>query len=117
MIQYGTDVGIEERKVATEAIATLIHIKSTVAELLLKPAGVPSEIIRQFLYRRDDANGRTLSKRQIAPLILNALEDRVDYQRIVRSLVEIAAQWTKFDLADNEFQARATVQKAREVLG
>jgi len=42
-------VGIEERRVAIEVIATLVHIKNTMVELILRPAGVPPDIYRPLL--------------------------------------------------------------------
>ncbi len=45
------------------------------------------------------------------------MEQRSDCPGVVRRIVEIAAHWNSFHLADDEFAARATVQKAREVLG
>jgi len=57
------------------------------------------------------------SKRQMAPLILDAIENRGDCNGVFRRMIEIAAHWSSFHLANNEFQARATVQKARELLG
>lgn len=111
------DLHVDERRVALEAIATLVDIKSTMAELLLKPAGVPLEVYRPLLARRDETTGRPLTKRQIAPLLLDALEHHAGQAGVVRRIVEIAAQWTSFHLAHDEYAARATVQKAREVLG
>jgi hypothetical protein len=70
-----TDLGTDERSVvAIEAIATLCHIKRAMVDLLLKLAGVPEEVFRPLLYRRDEM-GRLLSKRQIAPLILDGCEN------------------------------------------
>jgi hypothetical protein len=63
--------GIDEKRLAIEAIATLCHIKRPMVELLLKPAGVPEDIYRQLIYARDES-GRKMSKREIAPLILDA---------------------------------------------
>jgi hypothetical protein len=97
---------LEERRVAIEAIATLVHIKNTMVGLILKPAGVPADIYRSLLYRRDESTGRPLSKRQIAPLILETVEHRPDGRGVVRRIVEIAAHWTSFHLADDEFAAR-----------
>lgn len=111
------DPGIEERRVAIETIATLVNIKSTMVNLILQPAGVPIEIYRPLLQHRDPLTGRLLSKRQLAPLVLDAVEKRPDSTGVVRAIVEIAANWNNFHLADDEFAARATVQKAREVLG
>lgn len=115
-MQPNIDLGVEERRIAIEAIATLVHIKSTLAELLLKPAGVPLDVVN-LLYLRDDVTGRPMSKRMVAPLILNELEKRADCCGMIRAIMERAANWTNFHLADNEFQARATVQKAREMMG
>ncbi len=63
---------IDEQKLAIEIIATLVHIKSVLAELVLKPAGIPADVYRPVLYKRDDTTGHPLSKRQVAPLILDA---------------------------------------------
>lgn len=111
------DPGVEGRRLAVEIIATLVHIKSTMADLLLRPAGVPADVYRPVLQRRDEATGRPLSKRQMAPLILEALDQQHLTASTVRALTEIAAGWSSFHLADDEFAARATVQKARELLG
>jgi len=108
---------IEERRVANEAICTLVNIKRTMAELLLKPAGVPREIYAQLLTRRDEITGKLLTKRQMAPLILEALARLQDGHRITRAIVKLASEWTSFHLADDEYAARATVLKAREVMG
>ena len=111
-----TDLGTDERKLALEAISTLCHIKRSMVELLLKPAGVPQEVYGPLLYQRDET-GRFLSKRQIAPLIIDACEKHPARKRAIRHIVEIAATWSSFHLAENEYAARATVQKARELLG
>ena len=111
------DFGVESRRLAIEVIATLVHIKSTMAELLLKPAGIPEDIYKPLLYKRDETTGYNLSKRQIAPLILDKIEQRGYSQQCLRNIIQIAANWSSFHLADNEYQARATVQKARELLG
>jgi hypothetical protein len=107
----------EEQRVAIEAIATLVNIKKAMADLILKPAGVPFEIYQPLLHRRDPTTGRPLSKREMAPLIIDAVERRSDGIQIVRAIIEIAANWNRFHLAHDEYIARATVQKAREVLG
>src|SRR4051812_22692159 len=105
------DLGVDGRRVAIEIIATLVHIKNTMAELVLKPAGVPPDVYRPLLYKRDESTGRPLSKRKIAPLILEAIDARPECSGVIRALIEIAATWSSFHLADNEFEARATVQK------
>lgn len=111
------EISVEARILAIEIIATLVHIKNAMSELILKPAGVPPEVYQSLLYRRDETTGKTLSKRQIAPLIIDAIENRGDCNGVIRRMIEIAAHWSSFHLANNEFQARATVQKARAILG
>lgn len=112
-----TQLSVESKRLAIEIVATLVHVKNTMAQMILEPAGIPAEVYKGLLYRQDDATGRALSKRQIAPLILDALEGRPGYSGTVRRLIEIAAQWSSFHLAHDEYQARATVHKARELLG
>ena len=111
------DFGIEERRTAIEAIATLAHMKNALADLILRPAGVPPEVFRPLLYQRDPNTGRALSKRQLAPIVLDAIDGRPGCTGVVRAIIEIAAAWKSFHLAADEFAARATVQKAREILG
>jgi len=111
------DFGVDARRLAIEIIATLVHIKTTMAEMILKPAGIPGDIYRPLLYKKDEATGKALSKRKIAPLILEGVTQRGNIEHVLRSLIEIAANWSSFHLADDEFAARATVQKARELLG
>ena len=108
---------VEAHRLAIEIISTLVHIKDTMAELILKPAGTPPEVYTLLLSKRDEATGKPLSKRKIAPLILNKIENHPDYGNCIRRMIEIAAHWSSFHLADDEFRARATVQKAREFLG
>ena len=111
------DLGTEGRRLAIEIIATLVHIKSTMAELILKPAGISSEVYGPLLYKHDESTGRVMSKRQIAPLILDAVTQTGGCDTSVRRIIEVAAQWSSFHLAKDEYAARATVQKARELLG
>lgn len=111
------DLGVDEQRVAVEIISTLVHIKSTLVELVLKPAGIPDELYRPLLYRRDDVTGRTISKRQFAALILEAVATHPNGPAMLRALLEIGAGWSSWHLADKEMVARATVQKARELLG
>lgn len=110
------DLGTEERRTAIEVIATLAHMKNALADLILRPAGVPLDVYRPLLYQRDPNTGRPLSKRQLAPLILDAVEKRDDCRSVIRSIIEIAATWNSFHLAADEFAARAAVQKARTLL-
>jgi hypothetical protein len=108
-------LGTDEKRVAVEAIATLCYVKVHMVELLLKPAGVPEDVFRPLLDKRDEA-GRLMSKREIAPLLLDACQTRSGTQNVVRRILEIAGAWSNFHLANDEYAARAVVHKAREVL-
>ena len=109
-------VGADERGLVIEAIATLAYRKSDMANFILNPAGVPKEIYGPLSNKLNDLTGRRMTKRQAAPLILDALEDRNDYSDIVENIVKIAATWNKFELSDDEYEARAVKAKARVIL-
>jgi hypothetical protein len=112
-----TDLGTDERRLAIEAITTLVHIKRTLIDLLLKPAGVPTPLAERWFARCDPSTNKPLTKRQVAPLLLDELDKTQELKSCIRAIVKIASEWTAFHLADNEYAARATVQKAREVMG
>jgi hypothetical protein len=107
----------EQQKVLVEIIATLTWTKDNLTDYILKPAGIPSAIYGLYLNRRDETTGKLISKRRAAPLILDAIADIPSSNEIVKKIIQIAADWQHFHLAYNEYEARATVQKARELLG
>jgi hypothetical protein len=107
----------DARRLALEAIATLAHIKKIAADQVLRPAGVPEELIRHFVRGRDTSTGAPLTKRQAGAFILDQLAREGSDHAMVRKLVNLAAEWNSFHLADNEYEARAVVQKARELVG
>ena len=109
-------VGVDERGLVIEAIATLAYRKLDMVNFVLKPAGVPTEIYRPLSNQRDHLTGQRMTKRQTAPLILDALAERDDYADIVGDIIAIAASWEKFELSDNEYQARAVKAKAQGIL-
>ena len=109
-------IGVDERGLVIEAIATLAYRKSDMVNFVLKPAGVPQEIYRPLVRQRDDLSGRPMSKRNIAPLILDALEERGGYADIVLNVVKITANWERFELSAGEYEARAVKAKAQGIL-
>jgi hypothetical protein len=111
------DFGVDEKRLIIEIIANLTHLKNDLVNFILKPAGLTPDSYSSYLYKLDEVTGRILSKRKIAPLIIEAIEQKSDSFEIFKKIIEIAARWDKFHLAKDEFTARATVQKAREVLG
>jgi hypothetical protein len=110
-------VNVDARKLALEAMATLVNVKRIAADRLLRPAGIPDALIMQFLKGRDATTGDSLTKRQAGALILDELEREGEDGAVVRALLGIAANWTAYDLAQDEYKARAVVQKAREIAG
>lgn len=110
-----SSVDADARRLALEAIATLAHVKKTAAEQVLRRADVPEELIRRFLTERDPATGEKRSKRDAGAMVLDELQQRGDIDAVVRKIVGIAAGWTSFHLAQNEYQARAVTQKAQEL--
>ena len=58
---------------------------------ILNPAGVPKQIYGPLFNKGDDLTGRRMTKRQTAPLILDALKERDDYVEIVGNITKIAA--------------------------
>ena len=109
-------VGVDERRLVIEAIATLAYRKFDMVKFILEPAGVPKEIFESLSDQRDVLTGRRISKRQTAPLILDALEKRGDFAEIIGNIVRIAASWERFELSDKEYEARAVKAKAQGVL-
>ncbi len=107
----------DARRLALEAMATLAHIKKIAADQLLRPAGVPEDLIRNFVKGRDATTGAPTTKRQGGATILEQLARDGRDGHVIRRLVELASNWNAFHLADNEYEARAVVQKARELVG
>lgn len=107
----------DARRLALEAIATLANIKRIAADQLLRPAGVPKDLIQRFLTERDATTGQALTKRQGGALILDELAQRDANSKIIRQFIELASKWDAFHLAQDEYKARAVVQKAREMAG
>ncbi|WP_394892865.1 hypothetical protein ACG873_15580 [Mesorhizobium sp. AaZ16] len=110
-------IEVEVRRVVIEAISKLVHIKKTSASELLTPAGVPLDAIRRYLTERDATTGDRRSKREAAVAMLDNLRIRGLETAVLKNLVQIIAGWNAFHLAQNEFEARAVVQKAQRLVG
>src|SRR5215831_11306681 len=110
-------VDADARRLALEIMATLVHIKKIAADQVLRPAGVPDDFVRTFITGRDTTTGAPLTKRQAGAAILEQLRRNGRDDVVVRKMVDLAANWKSFHLADNEYDARAVVQKARELAG
>lgn len=105
----------DAKRLAIEVIATLVNVKKTAADQLLRRAGVSEQLIKRFLTDRDPATGSKRSKRDAAAVLLEELAGAGQDEEIIRNLIAIASDWTSFHLAQNEYQARAVVQKALEL--
>ncbi len=110
-------IDADARRLALEAIATLAYVKRSAADLLLRPGGVPEALIRRFLNERDTATHSPLTKRQGGAIILDELARQGKDRAVIHKLIEITARWDGFHLAQDEYKARAVVQKAREITG
>ena len=96
-------VDTEARNAALEIVATLAHVKKIAADRLLRPAKVPDPLIKRFLKGKDATTGEALSKRQAASLILDELAQAGGEHEVVRNLLNIAAGWDSFELAQDEY--------------
>jgi hypothetical protein len=115
--QFNEPSDADARRVALEAIATLANVKRIAADLVLRPVGIPDNLIRRFLRERDPTTNDPLTKRQAGALILDELAQQGEDRPVVRKLIDLAAGWDAFHLAQDEYKARAVVQKAREISG
>ncbi|NLH80916.1 MAG: hypothetical protein GX458_08760 [Phyllobacteriaceae bacterium] len=117
MSETGHFIDVDARRLALEAIATLVHIKRIAAERLLTPSGVPADLVRRFLSEHDPSTGQKRSKREAGTVILEVLSERGLEEDVIRQIIERAANWEDFHLAQDEYRARSVSQKAREMVG
>ncbi|BCH07388.1 hypothetical protein MesoLj131c_16460 [Mesorhizobium sp. 131-3-5] len=115
--EAGAAAAADARRLALEVIATLVNIKKTAADQLLRKAGVSNDLIRRFLTEKDPITGEKRSKREAGIVVLDELARAGMDAEVVRRLIAIAAEWDAFHLAQDEYKARAVVQKAREIAG
>jgi hypothetical protein len=109
----------DAKRLVIEIVSTLAHVKKEAAQRILLPAGVPKDLITRFLKERNQLTNDKLSKREAAGIILDEL-DRGSPDtgaKVAREIIKIAVNWNDFHLAQDEYRARATVQKAREMQG
>jgi hypothetical protein len=87
MNDFPTDkpLDADARRLAIEAIATLAHVKRIAADQLLRPSGVPEELIRNFVKGRDATTGAPPTKRQGGAIILDQIARDGSDRAIVRS--------------------------------
>src|SRR6266436_292303 len=117
MSENGKPTDADAHRLALEAIATLAHIKKIAADQVLRPAGIPEDLIKHFVRGRDATTGAALTKRQAGAFILEQMAREGGNHIVVRNIVNLVADWNAFHLADDEYAARAVVQKARELVG
>ncbi|NEN83072.1 restriction endonuclease [Paenibacillus elgii] len=103
------------KRLIIDIIACLVYKKTQMYELILRPAGISEKFFASLLKKRN-VDGKPLTKRDMGAIIVQELEKKSEYKNNINSIIKIAANWNQFHLTDNEMLARATVQKAREVL-
>jgi hypothetical protein len=108
-------IASEARRLALEIIAALVNVKGIAAERVLRPAGVPDDLIIRFLNDRNPTTGRKATKREMGVILLDEATKRGSERAITDKLIEIAADWSDFHLAQDEIMARGLAQKARSL--
>jgi hypothetical protein len=66
----------EARRFIVGVIATLVDVKGVAADRLLRPAGVPEDLVRRFLNDRNSVTGKKSTKREFAVVLLDELDQR-----------------------------------------
>jgi len=115
--QFTPSIDADARRVALEVIATLVNVKRIAADRVLRPVGIPDDLIHRFLRERDPTTHDLMTKRQAGALILDELARQGEDRPIIRKLIDLAAGWDGFHLAQDEYKARAVAKKAREITG
>ncbi|MCS7465005.1 restriction endonuclease [Paenibacillus doosanensis] len=105
----------DTKRLVIDIIAYLVYKKTQMYELILRPAGISDKFFANLLKQRN-VEGKPLTKRDMGTIIVQELEKKPEYKSNFNSIIKVAANWNQFHLTDNEMLARATVQKAREVL-
>jgi hypothetical protein len=109
------DIPSQERRLAIDAIATLAYRKNDLYQYPLAPAGVPLELVRDIARRRD-ALGQRLTKRAIAPRLLDRMHVQPGDTLVERGIIQLAARWSRLDIARNETAAHDIILRARGML-
>ncbi|OLS17086.1 MAG: hypothetical protein HeimC3_49800 [Candidatus Heimdallarchaeota archaeon LC_3] len=112
MIEINTDI----RKLVIEIIASLANLKRNMVSFVLEPSKVPPSCFREIFHIKDSETGRNLSKREMAPLILDKIEKLSNKEEIILNIITIASKWEKFHLHPEEYRAKATVETAKAML-
>jgi aspartokinase len=107
----------DAKRLAIEAISTLVNIKKAAADLVLRKAAVPEPLIKRFLSERDPATGSKRSKRDAAAMILEELAKTGQEDEVVRNLIAVASEFSAYHLSQDEFVARGVQQKAATYRG
>lgn len=110
----------EEKRVVREAIWKLAWSKQDCWQHVLRPAGVPWDVVRPYLDGRrgafNAATGKPYTKYEAGPFIIDALEAQPDGEQVLSGLVRHIAGFSHFELARSELEARAVVEKAKDLL-
>jgi len=109
------DINSETKRLVIDIITCLVYKKTQMYELILRPAGISEKFFASLMKKRN-VDGKLLTKRDMGNIIVQELEKKPEYKSNISTIIKIASKWNQFHLTDNEMLARATVQKAREVL-
>lgn len=110
----------EEKRVIREAIWKLAYEKQDCWQHVLQPAGVPWELVAPYFRKLrpllNPTTGKSYTKREAGSLIIQAIEEQSDGEGVLRKLVTQIACFDKFHLSAQECDARAVVEKAKDLL-
>lgn len=109
----------EARQTAIEIVAHLVNVKSLCVTKLLRPAGVPEPLLVRFMKEVNPATDKKLTKREGISMIIDALEQERDggSRAVVRAIIDVARQWKSFEDAASQHDARAAVERAKDIAG
>lgn len=99
-----------------EAIAKLVNVRGEMIQRLLIPAGVSAPVCREILRKRDVTTGEPLTKRRMASLFIDHMNAQPNADEIYYELLRRISSRQDSYLAANEYEARAVVAKAQELL-
>jgi hypothetical protein len=110
--QFTPSIDADARRAALEVIATLVNVKRIAADLVLRPVGIPDDLIHRFLRERDPITHDLVT--QSGALILDELARESEDRPVIRKLVELAAGWDGFQHRGRQ-RAKCAVERARKM--
>ena len=110
----------DEKRLVIQAMAKLAHRKGDCYREFLAKAGIPWEVVEPyFRVRRPLINPDTqqrYTKREVANFVLAWADSQPNPEEVYQKLIQAIASFSRFELAEVEFDARAVVEQAKAIL-